>query len=526
MRIAGSVLLLALAAAPASAGRGAECPDATTIGAVEIVRHDIFDEQDEDLSWPFRLVNRLHPLTREEVIRRELLLEPGQCADGEALAQTERNLRRLAFLRDARVETRPAEGDRNDVVDVRVSTFDTWSTVPLFRLAKVGNRRVWTVGLSERNLFGRGQHLGIARKSDLDRDQTVFTFRDPRLLGSRVQALASYADRSDGSRTDLEIGRPFFALTTTWSFRAHVEDFRQIDPLYEGGERVRNLPHTGRWLELEGARTMARTAAGAVRVNLAYRRRREDVAGDRRRFGIVEANLSLEEHRFVRLTHVNRFEAAEDFNLGHQLSATAGVSTRALGGESGSVFFLSAAERKGFALGDRGFVLGDLGWAGRHRHGRWENAIGDAQIDGFERLTARAVVLTRVRYRQGKNLDPEVQLSVGAENGLRGYPVHQWVGTRSLLLAAESRLFVADDVKQLVSLALAGFAEAGYAWPDGRRLALGDLRTDFGMGLLVGRNRLTTSRRAMRIDLAYAVNPPRGRGRWLLSLGLQAGFLN
>lgn len=516
--LAGPALLLVLAAAPDPDAASLPCSASAAIERFDIVRHDIFEEGEPPLPWPLRLVNRLHPVTREAVIRRELLVEMGECPDREALAQTERNLRGLGFLREARVEV--------EAPVVRVATFDTWSTVPLLRLAKVGNRRVWTVGLSERNLLGRGQRVGISRRSDLEREETVFAFREPRVAGSRVQASASFADRSDGSRMELEVGRPFFALRATWSFRARLERFEQVDAVYQDGERVRDLPHAGRWFGLEGGRTLARTRRGVVRLSLAYRRWRDQVAADLRRFGVVEASVGLVEHRFRTLTHVNRFEAAEDFNLGHQLSATAAASTAALGGESGNSLFVSLAERKGVELGRGRFLLGDLRWAGRHRRGRWENAVGEAQLDGFSRLTTRAVILTRARYRHGSNLDPEVQFTLGAQNGLRGYPVHQWAGTRSLLLATESRLFVADDVKQLVSLGLASFAEAGYAWPDGQRVSLRDLRGDVGMGVLIGRNRLTTSRRAIRFDLAYAFNPPPRRSRWLFSMGLEAGFLN
>jgi hypothetical protein len=533
VRIGGFVALLLLLASRDARAASVDCsipPGGVpaerrpTIGGFEIVRHDIFDEEGEPLSWPFRLVNRLHPVTREKVVRRELLVGPGDCPDGEALAQTERNLRKLGFLREARVEVRPAESGPPDTVDVRVETFDTWTTVPQLQLAKVGNRRLWAFGLSERNLFGGGQRIEIQRRADLDREQTVFSFSDPRLGGSRVQAWLSLADRSDGQRGDLEIGRPFFALATTWSFRARLMAFDQLDPVYAGGERVEDLPHTSRWLELEGSRAVARNATRAVRVHLAYRRRKDDVGDDARRFGIAEAAISVIQHRFLKLTHVNRFEAAEDFNLGHQFSAAAGASTHALGGEP--ALFFSFVERKGVALGGGRLLLGDLRWAGRHRRGRWENAVGQVQVDGLSRLTSRSLLLTRAQYRHGTHLDPEVQITLGAQNGLRGYPVHQWTGTRSLLLAAESRLFVADDVKQLASFALAAFAEAGYAWPAGRAVALRDLRGDVGVGLMVGRNRLTTSRRVARFDFAYALAPVPGRSRWLLSAGLEAGFLN
>ena len=55
--------------------------------------------------WAFRVADRLHIRTREEIIRQELLFAPGDPLDKEAIAQTERNLRALVFLRDARIET-------------------------------------------------------------------------------------------------------------------------------------------------------------------------------------------------------------------------------------------------------------------------------------------------------------------------------------------------------------------------------------------------------------------------------------
>ena len=532
MPLGGPAVLAFLAAAgpsafPMTCPADAPGPDegwpAAAIDRVDIVRNDVFEGEEDGLAWPFRLANRLHAVTREGVVRRELLVGPGDCPDGEAIAQTERNLRRLGFLRDARVDVlaSPEAG----TVDLRVSTFDTWSTAPRLRFAKVGNRVVWTAGLAERNLLGRGQQVEVSRRADLDRDHTVVSFRDPRLAGTRVHAYGSFSDRSDGTRSELELVRPFFALSTAWAFRARLETFGQLDPVYDAGERVADLRHEARWLDLEGGRSVRRTSKGALRVHLAYRHRRDHVAGDLRRFGIAEAGLSLVEHRFVRLTHVNRFETAEDFNLGHQLTAAAGVSTRALGGEADRSLFLSFSERKGVELGRGRLLVGAVRWAGRHRGGRWQNAVGEARLDSLVRPAPRALLLTTARYLHGTNLDPEVQLTLGAHNGLRGYAVHQWVGTRSLFAASEARLFVADDVKQLASFGLALFADVGYAWPDGRRAALKDLRKDVGIGLLVGRNRLSSTRRMLRIDLAYAFDPVPGRGRWLLSVGSQGAFL-
>ena len=55
-------------------------------------------------------------------------------------------------------------------------------------------------------------------------------------------------------------------------------------------------------------------------------------------------------------------------------------------------------------------------------------------------------------------------------------------------------------------------------------VVLRDLRSDVGLGLMIGRNRLTT--RPLRIDLAYAFNPPPGRSRWQVSMGVQFSFVD
>jgi hypothetical protein len=508
MPMAAAVAGILLTAAGPPVVPGPPC-GGRAVGHVEVVRHPIFEDDAEPLAWPLRLANRLHILTREDVVRRELLLGAGDCLD-----------------REARVETLPDEGGTPAGAQVRVSTFDTWSTVPALRFAKVGNRLVWSAGVSESNLLGRGREVELSRHADLERDQTVLSVRDPRLFGSRVRLGASVFDFSDGRRAELDVGRPFFALTTLWSFRTRLDAFDQRDPLYGDGERVGELRHVARWLDLESARAVRRTESAAWRLHLAYRNRKDEVAGDLRRFGMLEAGFSVMEHRFERLTHVNRFERAEDFNLGQQLVAALGVSAPALGGEAGRVLFASVSERRGFDLGPGRFVVGQLGWKGRHRRGRWENTLGEARLDGLGRLGPRALLLATARYRHGANLDPEVQLTLGAQNGLRAYPVHQWVGSRSLLLAVEGRRFLADDVKRLASFGVAAFAAAGHAWPEGRAVALRDLRGDVGVSLLAGRNRLAGSHPGLRVDLAYAFNPAPGRGRWLVSLGSSFAFVD
>jgi outer membrane protein assembly factor BamA len=492
------------------------------IGNIEIVTDEVFHEAEyQDVFWAYQVANKLHVTTREEIIRQELLFAPGDPADPEILAETERNLRSLVFIRDAHIETTPGE---DGTVDVLVRTFDAWSTVPELSFAKVGNELTWAIGASERNLLGRGKHVELTFRNELERESANFSYRDPRVAGSRVASSIGYADLSDGSRGYFTVSRPFFSIDTKWAFGLQVQGYDQLDALYQDGERVEDLHHVSAGGSIDVARAVSRTGYSALRLHVGYHKQREDVDGMIRDFGILRVGVSSLRHRYLKLTHVNRFEVAEDFNLGNQASAFYGVSTPTLGGEPGTVHFFFLSEQAGVPLGPEHFLRGSAVWEARHRRQRLENSLAFFRLEYVNKMSPRRALLATAQFRYGSNLDPEVQLTLGAQNGLRGYPVFQFVGDRSLLLSAEKRIFIADEVARLVSFAVGFFADAGYAWPTGTKIAFDDLRADVGIGLLLGRNRLSSTRPGVRFDLAYALHPVAGESRWLFSVGSRIGL--
>lgn len=494
------------------------------IDEIEIVVEDVFEDRGTAPDfWAYRMANDLHVKTREHVVRRELLFAKGERVDEEALAQTERNLRALPFLRRARVEAIPIDDHR---VLVRVTAADSWSTHPELRLAKVGNEWVWGFGVRERNLLGHGKQLSVLRDSGLDRDETFVFYGDPRFLGSRVATGFLLAEASDGHRMRVSAVRPFFAIDTPWSFRFVFENFDRLDPLYRAGERIDELRHVRRSGEAELARAVRRTATSAVRLHLGYFNAEDDVGdgADVRRFGVVRFGVSTVSHDFVKLTHLNRFERPEDINLGSQASAFVGVSTPELGGEDQTSYFYVVGARRGFRLNPDGFLLSSASWQARRRNDRLENHFTVFRLDFVQKLAPKKVILAKTVLHYGRHLDPEIQIRRGADNGLRGYPVRQFNGNRSFLTSVEGRWFLADEIGRLVSVGVAAFADSGFAWPEGQPMALRDLRSNVGVSLLLGSNRISASRPGVRFDFAYALQPVEGRSPWLISAGSQIGF--
>lgn len=495
----------------------AETDSVLVVGSIEIVGEEVFDSSGSGVFAPYRIANNIHVRTRERVIRRELLFSTGDVVDRELIEQTERNLRSLSFLRDARVELFEVDNDMDgvpDQVDIRVTTWDRWTLSPRLDFEQVHDKTKWELGVSEKNLFGFGKAITLSRRVNLDRRIDRVYYQDPQLLGSKIGLIAGLSNFSDGNQKFFVLNRGFLSLRDPWAVSVRAGNFSLTQPIIESGVEIDRLPHSGRWGDMEVGRALSRGASHALRMHGAFRVREEFVGTQRRDFGIAEVGVRFITHQFVRLAHVNQFERTEDFNLGSEAYGTIGLSTRILGGQGGQVAFLSAGHRRGLVFRDDHFVVLGVSFAGRRERGTWRNTRTSMSGRYLLKQTPRAALIGKFDYDHGYNLDPEVQLRLGTDSGLRGYPNRQFNGTRSLLMTAEERWFVADDVWQLLSFGVAVFVDAGFAWPEDMAVDLSDLKTAVGVSLLVGSNRLA-SRGGVRFDLGYGLNPALGRSHWV-----------
>lgn len=530
MEPTGLVAVLALTAVSPPTLAAAGC-DPPRIAAVEIVRQDVFSEG--EAGGLYGLVNKTHVVTREWVVRRELLFREGEALDAEALEQTERNLRQRAYLREVSIQVLDGDGrvlgsagepgfaelpcspDLPDGVRVRVTTRDAWSTSVEGTLKRSGDRYLWSVGAGEANFLGMGKQVEYAHAVDLDRISDIFAYRDPNVLSGPLRLHVGYATQSDGARFILELGLPLREIDTPWGWSLRSEDFDRVQPIYIRGERDQELRHVRRRHELEVTRLLAHTGNRAIRLHAGYRSWHDTVAGQPRDFGIFRVGVSRVEHRYRELTHVNQ-ERPEDLNLGAESRVDVGWSPPGPGSDDRAVF-LDARHTQGFAVGERGVLLARLAWSARLRGGHLENGLGEARVTFLGLLAPRRTLLLSARMYDGQRLDPERQLTLGAQNGLRGYPVHEFAGDRTLLLSAEHRWFVTDDLLRVLSVGITTFADAGVSWRGDPRGTSDGVRTDVGFGLLLGRKRLSMHNAVVRVDLAYAVRPVEGTARWLLS---------
>jgi len=508
-----ALVLVGVLCAPATPGAGAEdVAPGTPIMAVRIDRHDVFDLDDASTSaWPYRWVDALHIVTREDFIRSLLLFRVGDPLDPARLAESELILRGTGFLNPVSIAARPVPGG----AEVIVETHDQWTTGVRASFGMSGNRRYVGFGLSEDNLLGMGKSLLFDVTSDPERISTTFRYKDMTFLHSRWQLELEHQSSSDGSTDHLRFEYPFFSLATPRA--AGVDWMRDESRKYlwsDGERRVTGEANTRTWEVWGGVRMPGggirtdRLIVGAFGERVLFRNW-ESLTGppypqpqDR---DLVGPELGWE-HRTFRWKVVRGFRAwlrQEDLPLGPNWTVTTGLSLPLFGGDRVRLRYHGAFESG--QLRGRTFTWQRVDLSGRVESGGLGNAITHLEAGGA--ITGSAGVRIRVAADLGHALDGERQLTLGADTGLRGYDPYTFDGTSRVVANAEWRGRITGELLHVAALGLTAFADGGKTWGARVGPSTEGWRGDVGAGLLVELTR-TSIVRILRFEVAI---PDRGR---------------
>ncbi len=467
----------------------------TTIGDVRIVTQGIFnpDREGED-KLVFRLADKLHRTTRPQVIRRQLLFAPGDPFDPEAVAESERLLRANRYLYEAEIREVRQSGDR---VDLEVVTRDVWTLRGGVSLNRAGGENSTNFSLQDANFLGTGKDVTVWHATDVDRDSTLFRYRDPSLFGKRGELHVSIAENSDGDAQRFELERPFFSLDTRWTAGLKVWAFERIDPLYDRGQVFERFRHRHQFAQLYGGLSRGRADGRAHRflAGIDVERDRFDFQPGGDSTSLVPENRELRwpwlgyeyvEDGFIAERNLDQIRRTEDLNLGTQLRVRLGWSSPDIGADRERLMFAASADA-GWRPGRRQLLLTSLRGSGRYK-----DAAEDVLVSGRARYYLRhwgeQVFYAGLEADIARALDTESQLLLGGDSGLRGYPLRFLSGDRRVLLTLEQRFFSRREFFRLFHLGAAVFFDAGSAWYEDSLLEREVLR-DAGLGLRIGSSR-------------------------------------
>jgi hypothetical protein len=423
------------------------------IAFVRIVRDDVFVR---DEFWPVWL-NAVHGITRESVVRRELLFAEGDTYDEARIEESMRNLRGMAIFSLVRIAA--VKGAEPDQVGVLVHTRDLWSLRVEDNFSVThGVINSLLVRVVERNLLGRAQALGADYTLVPHSYQLAQDYYARRLWLSSV-ALSERAglvfnqdqNRVEGELASLRVGQPYYRLAQRFAWEAAVlHDRRVIRNISDG--QIRFFP--------PGANGADTALAQEV-----YRRRSERAyltgwwrSGDEVKhtlgagwdyrtldahpiaetelppeldaaFGAVlpasrrdngpALSYELFVARWVTFVNLATYGQSENVRVGPSLFVSTRAPIRALGSTYNA---WSVAGELGLTLAPAGFLF-DMRVRGsaRLQQAGWIDQYAMFQLRGatpvlwFFRFAARGFLELRRHDSQATNV------SLGGDNGLRGY---------------------------------------------------------------------------------------------------------
>ena len=192
-----------------------------------------------------RLSDKLHRQTREFVIRNNLFFSEGEKLSPYVLADNERHLRDLPFIRDAKIRVLSVRGSR-DSVDLIVTTNDVLSIGGNFRMHSAESI---SLSLDEDNFLGYGDYIRTQSLFDITREERFgygFEYIKRNILGSFVDGAAGFTNFSkafsNGKREEkvsyFRLTRPLVNRYLKWTYGSELEwrqtqNFYNTDSIYQ-----------------------------------------------------------------------------------------------------------------------------------------------------------------------------------------------------------------------------------------------------------------------------------------------------
>ncbi len=496
---------------PVQTGEPAASP---RIGEIRIGSRNVFDpDNPKDNKSIFRFANFLHVKTREDVIRDQLLFQPGDEYDPQKLEESERILRNKPYIYDSTITaTENADGS----MDVEIETQDVWTLNPSFSFGRRGGKNTSSVGISELNLLGTGIEVEASRYTGIDRDSTRLSFYDANLGSSWVRLGAQYSNNSDGYSRSIVLDRPFYSLDSRWSAGVELLDEERVDSLYDRGEIANEFNHGLSEFRAYGGRSsglndgwVQRWKVGAVfrddNFSPVAGSPMSSVVPEDRRFAYPFVAYELVEDEFYKTRNHDQIGRTEDFYLGTRFSTELGWAPTAFGSDRNALMFAGAA-RHGWRPSKTTTWLLSAGLGGRLEGGSAENTTLSAGLRYYRKQSEKRLLFASLSADTTWNPDVDNPLMVGGDLGLRGYPLRYQSGSKRAVLSIEQRYFTDWYPFRLFHVGGAVFFDAGRTWGTS---GFGDsdlgLLKDVGLGLRFAGSR-SGQGRVIHVDLAFPLD--------------------
>lgn len=438
--------------------------------------------------------------TRTEVIQHELLFQPNESLDTLKIFETERNLRRLFFLGDVRIEVQRDSTHANIIVHVR----DLYARALSPLLSGESEELSYGLVALDFNFLGRGQVLAITGNHDaITGNSATVHYQNSRLNSSRKSLTSRFGIAEEGHDLRLVIAQPFYTLDTPWAYGIGINSREQIRRRYTNqtlSDRYTDRTDTGDlWIFYSAGNTFKIRPHAILNID---DQQFDPTTGytyapkDRQRVSLT-FGLSLWQPRFEQKQFIRGLGRTEDLQIGSSASIRIGLSHKTLGSDRNFLYTTFQLNPR-FKLHENTYTFLNLFFRSSYTQKATFDRFFQADLLTISQIHQAHTFALHARFDVHSNPEDNDQLLLGVNQGLRGYLPRRFDGTRRAILNLEARpTFYRHPI---AILAGALFLDAGTAWTPGRTSP--SLNLGAGLGTRISFTQVYNNP-ILRTDLAY-----------------------
>ena len=475
-----------------------------TIGNINIKCLDVFENAH---SFVQKAANKIHVVTRENVIRRDLFFKPGDEIIPDEIVRNSQLLRSRDYISDMWIDFVPRESD-SMIVDINIVTRDSWSISGSGGIT--GDEKRAHLEVYDVNIFGSGNRLSVQTNYAWGSRRyggNMFEYNVPNVLGTFMTANVMAGKQFEDTRLDLELRKDLY-LPNDYEFGvAYNDDKVRFYQLYLNDYTNISYKTWDTWLGF--SKKLGQWASSAYMIgryqNGTFDRRPEVSPTLNPRFHGYETvllGMGLYREKFYTANLIYGFGHKEYLPTGYKFDLTLGYNW----GEFSEDYYVALNYRRGGYTGI-GYFMGDatVGTYINHETGKLWQSIADVNVRWFSDLfmagRSRMRQFININYTHGWNRGEgsDEYLSFTKDSGPRSLKDY-FIGRTRGVINTETVWFTPYHPLGF-QIALFAYVDAGTIG-DSHNVFRNDFYTSFGLGIRLRNERLIFNTLQLSLGLA------------------------
>lgn len=486
----------------------------------------------KDQKFVYRTLQALHYKTQESVVRKALFFKRGDCYDAELVADNARSLRNFDIFSDADILVKKEE--ENKTVELTVITYDRYTLRGGFSYSRQGGLNKSQFSFGESNLLGLNKRLQYTTFSRSDgKANKKIVYNDPQLF--RYFNLENvYNNSEDGESYFINFRKPFWNFNDQNAYQWFYQRDKAVSEFNndlsgnqdENTTKIKNniKQFLFSWSHEFGTRDLSRRLI----LNSQYQRQSFGIAPadifvpkPLKKYSIKIGYQWIDRHEYQIRHSINNMIRKEDILLHNTYEIGAGMERRDHEDENHHDHLLLYGNLSGVkAIG----LAHLFSWQALVNSRLYKEKRQSTKVNSFFHhywfFAAKQSLVAGLAYDYRYVADDlYIPLTLGGDNGLRGYDAFSFTGNKRLLINLEHRLkFNIKSNKHAIGQVI--FIDGGMIKQPGHKMDFEGMRWSIGWGIradipyLFGKN-------IIRIDLARTLDG----GDNSLSLSISKGQL-